>query len=235
MGNTPNSENSSERKGKGKRRPKRRTSILFQQFTDSEFRYGKLMIKEHAYRWKEVIYLEQFIRNITEELVDIDLVALEEQDQGLKKHKQEQLKELKERINMSRSRLQECADTVRNLKAKATNAIEKSGGQPDVQDSEFLNALDEFLTSGAEIFQPVAETIEQSANYVGSGMKTVKSRTGVVGELVIGTGELGVFLLGETVKATGTILNGAVTGGDIDSTKDAKASKESNVNDAKKE
>lgn len=206
MGNTQ-SNGELQRKTK---RSKRRTSIILQQLSDPEFRRGQLLLKEHAYLWKEVIYLEQYISNLNEEIEEIDATLDDTTRESMVSSIKENRKELEGRLNLSRERLKEVVKDVKDIKLSATQELSKSNTKAEnrytKEDIALLQHVDAIVNSSKDFFEPISDGMK----YIDDSLTTVKNNTGVVGELIIGSGQLGAYVVGQGVSATGGAMRSAV-------------------------
>lgn len=208
MGNTQ----TNEAPQRNTKRKKRRTSVLLQQLSDPEFRRGKLLLKQHAYLWKEVIYLEQYISNLNEDIEDIGSSL---DDDATKKNRisgiEREIKELEGRLDLSKESLKGVIKDVKDIKLDATQQLAKSNIKPErEEDIALLQHVDAIVNSSKDLFEPVSEGMK----YVDDSLTTVKNNTGVVGELVIGSGQLGAYVVGEAVSATGQAIRQVIKAGD---------------------
>ena len=195
------------------KRKKRRTSVLLQHLSDPEFRRGQLLLKEHAYLWKEVIYLEQYISNLDEEIEEIDTTLDDATRENMVSGIEMNRKELEDRLNLSRERLKEVVKDVKDIKLSATKELSKSNMGEKLESKEdvaLLKHVDAIINSSKDFFEPVSDGMK----YIDDSLTTVKNNTGVVGELVIGSGQLGAYVVGEAVSATGRGMRSAIRAGD---------------------
>ena len=180
------------------KRKKRRTSVLLQHLSDPEFRRGQLAERTRLLV-KEVIYLEQYISNLDEEIEEIDTTLDDATKENMVSGIEMNRKELEDRLNLSKERLKEVIKDVKDIKLSATKELSKSnmGEKLDSkEDVALLKHVDAIINSSKDFFEPVSDGMK----YIDDSLTTVKNNTGVVGELVIGSGQLGAYVVGEAVS-----------------------------------
>ena len=167
------------------------------------------MLKEHAYLWKEVIYLEQYISNLDEEIEEIDTTLDDATRENMVSGIEMNRKELEDRLNLSRERLKEVIKDVKDIKLSATKELSKSNMGEKLESKEdvaLLKHVDAIINSSKDFFEPISDGMK----YIDDSLTTVKNNTGVVGELIIGSGQLGAYVVGQGVSATGGAMRSAV-------------------------
>ena len=173
------------------KRKKRRTSVLLQHLSDPEFRRGQLLLKEHAYLWKEVIYLEQYISNLNEEIEEIDGTLDDTTRESMVSSIKENRKELEGRLNLSRERLKEVVKDVKDIKLSATQELSKSnmGEKLEVKEGvALLKHVDAIINSGKDFLSPYRR-YEASDD----SLTTVKNKVSL--ESFRGSGQLGAYVV----------------------------------------
>ena len=102
---------------------------------------------------------------------------------------------------------------MKDIKLSATKELSKSnmGEKLDSkEDVALLKHVDAIINSSKDFFEPVSDGMK----YIDDSLTTVKNNTGVVGELVIGSGQLGAYVVGEAVSMTGRGMRSAIRAGD---------------------
>ena len=202
MGNKATS--SSSKSGKVNVRSARRTSVLLQQLTEPEIRSGQLFIKEHEYLSKEIIYIDQYLENLTIDMQAYGDVQEDSDEWAEKVSKYKEERSMKIRHENSMKRLKVVSSLIHKLKMDATSRIRKSGIEvSDPVDIALLQHLDTIIASSSEFLGDVGNTAVEGASVV---LKETGKTLGIGAEITGGAISEGLTVIGNGAEVAGEAI-----------------------------